>query len=121
LDQVIHQNASGSEEVASTAEELLGQAEQLQSAAAFFKLTGSGAMNRTVMAVSKPRPQEPRRNRAAIQVVRERQKQLEEDGGNWAAMMPPAGNGGGHKAKGLALDMGQNHGGNGEDAEFERY
>lgn len=42
LDKVIQQNASASEEVASTAEELSGQAVQLQEAFRFFKLAGHG-------------------------------------------------------------------------------
>jgi methyl-accepting chemotaxis protein len=40
LDQVIQQNASGSEETSSTSEELAGQAGQLQSAIAFFRVNG---------------------------------------------------------------------------------
>ncbi|SOB60717.1 Chemotaxis sensory transducer [Pseudodesulfovibrio profundus] len=40
LDKVIQQNASASEEVASTAEELSGQAVQLQESIRFFKLDG---------------------------------------------------------------------------------
>ncbi|WP_242012231.1 methyl-accepting chemotaxis protein [Pseudodesulfovibrio cashew] len=42
LDKVIQQNASASEEVASTAEELSGQAVQLQESIRFFKLDGYG-------------------------------------------------------------------------------
>lgn len=38
LDQVIQQNAAATEEMASTSEELSGQAQQLQEAAAFFKV-----------------------------------------------------------------------------------
>jgi methyl-accepting chemotaxis protein len=43
LDQVIQQNAAGSEETSSTSEELAGQATQLQSAVAFFKVRGEDA------------------------------------------------------------------------------
>jgi methyl-accepting chemotaxis protein len=45
LDQVIQQNASGSEETSSTSEELAGQAAQLQSAIAFFKIDNSAALH----------------------------------------------------------------------------
>jgi methyl-accepting chemotaxis protein len=38
LDQVIQSNAAAAEELASTSEQLSGQAEQLQSAVGFFKL-----------------------------------------------------------------------------------
>ena len=38
LDQVIQQNATATEEMSSTSEELAGQADQLKSAAAFFKV-----------------------------------------------------------------------------------
>jgi len=67
LDKVIQQNASASEEVASTAEELSGQAVLLQEAIRFFKLGGfAGAMpkpiqpafdtRKTKAKVSKPAP-----------------------------------------------------------------
>ncbi|HPJ34363.1 MAG TPA: MCP four helix bundle domain-containing protein [Spirochaetota bacterium] len=42
LDKGIQQNAAATEEMASTTEELLGQAEQLQRAAAFFKVKSTG-------------------------------------------------------------------------------
>ncbi len=42
LDKGIQQNAAATEEMASTTQELLGQAEQLQRAAAFFKVKTSG-------------------------------------------------------------------------------
>ena len=38
LDKVIRQNASGSEEIASTSEEISAQALQLRSAISFFKI-----------------------------------------------------------------------------------
>jgi methyl-accepting chemotaxis protein len=41
LDQVIQQNASGSEETSATSEELAGQAAQLQTAIAFFKINAT--------------------------------------------------------------------------------
>jgi methyl-accepting chemotaxis protein len=43
LDQVIQQNAAGSEETSSTSEELAGQAMQLQSAIAFFQVHGTAS------------------------------------------------------------------------------
>ncbi len=46
LDVVIQQNAAGSEETSSTSEELAGQATQLQSAIAFFKLSSSANQSR---------------------------------------------------------------------------
>lgn len=65
LDKVIQQNASASEEVASTAEELSGQAVMLQEAIRFFKLDGHGggmpkpvkpAFDTRKTKVSKPAP-----------------------------------------------------------------
>jgi methyl-accepting chemotaxis protein len=44
LDKVIQENASSAEELAATSEELNGQAEQLQSAVAFFRM-GKGSGN----------------------------------------------------------------------------
>jgi methyl-accepting chemotaxis protein len=41
LDQVIQQNAASSEETSTTSDELAGQASQLQTAIAFFKIDGS--------------------------------------------------------------------------------
>jgi methyl-accepting chemotaxis protein len=43
LSQTTQQNASASEELAATSEEMSGQAEQLQQAMSFFKLSGAGA------------------------------------------------------------------------------
>ena len=41
LNQITQQNASSSEELAATAEEMSGQAEQLQQLMAFFKVEGT--------------------------------------------------------------------------------
>lgn len=46
LDKVVQQNASASEEVASTSEELSGQAVQLQDAIRFFKVDAHGKSSR---------------------------------------------------------------------------
>ena len=43
LSQTTQQNASASEELAATSEEMSGQAEQLQQAMSFFKISGPGA------------------------------------------------------------------------------
>jgi methyl-accepting chemotaxis protein len=53
LDQVIQQNASSSEETSSTSEELASQASQLQSAIAFFRVNGTGAVKATPAAKKK--------------------------------------------------------------------
>jgi len=45
LDQVIQQNASGSEETSATSEELAGQAMQLQTAIAFFRVSGASGVS----------------------------------------------------------------------------
>jgi methyl-accepting chemotaxis protein len=42
LDKGLQQNAAATEQVATTSEELTGQAEQLKKIAAFFKINGSG-------------------------------------------------------------------------------
>ncbi|MES2115784.1 MAG: methyl-accepting chemotaxis protein [Pseudomonadota bacterium] len=47
LSQTTQQNASSSEELAATSEEMSGQAEQLQQTMSFFKLGGSGTMERS--------------------------------------------------------------------------
>ena len=47
MDQVTQQNASSSEELAATAEEMSGQAEQLQETMAFFKLSNTRRPMRT--------------------------------------------------------------------------
>jgi len=60
LDKVIQQNASASEEVASTAEELSGQSVQLQEAIRFFKLEGyGGAMPQPIQPAFDTRPSNP--------------------------------------------------------------
>ncbi|TXT34386.1 MAG: methyl-accepting chemotaxis protein, partial [Comamonadaceae bacterium] len=41
LNQITQQNASSSEELAATAEEMSGQAAQLQEVMSFFKVTGA--------------------------------------------------------------------------------
>ncbi|MGL1862174.1 MAG: CHASE3 domain-containing protein [Pseudodesulfovibrio sp.] len=43
LDKIVQQNAAGAEEMASTSEELSGQAEQLNSVVAFFNINESGS------------------------------------------------------------------------------
>jgi methyl-accepting chemotaxis protein len=52
LDQVIQQNASASEEMASTSAELLSQAEQLQDTIAFFKVNGGSTVAKTSIALA---------------------------------------------------------------------
>jgi len=44
LNQITQQNASASEELAATAEEMSGQAEQLQQSMAFFKVESGSAV-----------------------------------------------------------------------------
>jgi methyl-accepting chemotaxis protein len=57
LDQVIQQNASGSEETSATSEELASQAAQLQTAIAFFRVSGfSGTPASAALHKKKPRP-----------------------------------------------------------------
>jgi methyl-accepting chemotaxis protein len=120
LDQVIQQNASASEEVASTSEELLSQAEQLQSAIAFFRIDGAGSMARGVVAGGKHQPKDAHRARVT-HPARGEHKRLEGAGAARTMIMPPVEIGDGHKGKGVALDLGKGHAGDGEDAEFERY
>jgi methyl-accepting chemotaxis protein len=60
LDKVIQQNASASEEVASTAEELSGQSVQLQEAIRFFKLEGhGGSIPKPIQPAFDTRPSNP--------------------------------------------------------------
>ena len=47
MSQITQQNASGSEELAATAEEMSGQAEQLQELIGFFSIKGGGSSQRT--------------------------------------------------------------------------
>jgi methyl-accepting chemotaxis protein len=108
LNQVIQHNAGAAEEMASTAEELSSQAEQLQSTVAFFKVDGADkqAMRRTVAGVKKPvKPSQP------VQVAHLAH------GAKTAAPGILA------TRKGVALAMGNNGHGNGDDrdSEFERF
>ena len=121
LDQVIQQNAAASEEMASTSEELLGQAEQLQTTIGFFKIAdigGSlvakpqarGASQKKAIHPLEPSeslPQGPKKPETGKKV-----KALShlDDVGEEAGTV-----------KGIALDLGKEHKGNGEDLEFERY
>ncbi|HUX38399.1 MAG TPA: methyl-accepting chemotaxis protein, partial [Rectinemataceae bacterium] len=74
LDQVIQQNASGSEELSATAEELSSQARQLQDAMAFFRLGEEEKIDRIappirkelVEAVSLAKPKPPGQPQRAI-------------------------------------------------------
>ncbi len=64
LDQVIQQNAAGAEELSATAEALNGQAEQLQSAMSYFKISTEEARQ------SKRTPRTPRELPAPVQAVK---------------------------------------------------
>jgi methyl-accepting chemotaxis protein len=108
LNQVIQQNAGAAEEMASTAEELSSQAEQLQSTIAFFKVDGADkqAMRKTATGAKKPvKPSQP------VQVAHLAQ------GAKTAVPRVLA------THKGVALTMGNDGHGNGDnrDAEFERF
>ena len=58
LNQVTQQNASSGEELAATAEEMSGQAEQLQQAMSFFTLQGATPTAQLAAAEAKPRRQQ---------------------------------------------------------------
>jgi methyl-accepting chemotaxis protein len=103
LNQVIQQNAGAAEEMSSTAEELSSQAGQLQHAVSFFKVAGSeqGTMRRPPASRKELKPDHQ------VQIAH-----LVQTAGKAAAPKP-----------GVALKMGVNgrHGGDGKDAEFERF
>jgi methyl-accepting chemotaxis protein len=69
LDQVIQQNASASEEMATGADELSAQAEALQNAVSFFKVSGMNEQNRPA-AASAPRKSYSQRTALARPWVR---------------------------------------------------
>ena len=56
LNQITQQNASSSEELAATAEEMSGQAENLQQLVGFFKVEGSEAQARAAPGAHAPVP-----------------------------------------------------------------
>ena len=71
LNQITQQNASASEELAATAEEMSGQATQLQSLMAFFKVGGATGSARAedASAASKAAAEKQAKNRAAPQLA----------------------------------------------------
>ncbi len=56
LNQITQQNASASEELAATAEEMTGQANGLQELMSFFKVAGQESRSAANLAKAKPRP-----------------------------------------------------------------
>jgi methyl-accepting chemotaxis protein len=97
LDQVIQQNASGSEETSSTSEELAGQASQLQSAIAFFKVNASSGL---------PTAHVKRRTRPALATTRYQ-----------AAASKPQPQRNGNNGGGLTLNLGSDS----DDSGFEEF
>ena len=121
LDQVIQQNAAASEEMASTSEELLGQAEQLQTTIGFFKIADIGGS-----LVAKPQARGASQKKAIHPLEPSESlpqgPKKPETGKKVKALSHPddVGEEAG-TVKGIALDLGKEHKGNGEDLEFERY
>ena len=73
VDQVTQRNASASEELASTAEEMTAQAEALQQTISFFKTAGDAA-------AAAPRPAVHARPAHTVQPFRGRQVPMEAGG-----------------------------------------
>jgi len=119
LDQVIQQNASASEEMASTSEELQSQSEQLLQTIRFFRLgKGEDATVRAMDAAGGSRVLRAgvdgasgfkKGRRPAVA-----QGRKASDGGRITADA-------GSKCPGIALELGSDRTGDGEDADFERY
>ncbi len=107
LNQVIQQNAGAAEEMASTAEELSSQAEQLQGTVSFFKVGENGHNGPKRAAVTKKlRPAH------TVHLAHLPQGTAKTTKAAYAAGSPA----------GVALDMDhQGNGGDGKDAEFERF
>ncbi|MBI4642440.1 MAG: methyl-accepting chemotaxis protein [Deltaproteobacteria bacterium] len=119
LDQVIQQNAAASEEMASTSEELLSQSEQLQSTIGFFKIADNGgSLFRQPYAHGQKKavhPLEPGDSTLKVLKKLDKGKKVKA-----LSHLDDASKDGG-KVKGIALDLGKDGKGNGEDVEFERY
>ncbi len=107
LNQVVQQNAGAAEEMASTAEELSSQSEQLQDTVSFFKVDGNGhGRTKGDFVTKKLHPAH------TIRLAHPPQE---------TARTPKAAHAAGRPA-GVALDMNhQGNGGDGKDAEFERF
>jgi methyl-accepting chemotaxis protein len=101
LDMVIQQNASASEEMASTSEELSGQAEQLKDSISFFRIDDSGMSRQPSRAVHAPQRK--------VQVAH---------AGRKAAVEAPKKNAVG---KGAHIQLGEKHGADQIDDEFEKF
>jgi methyl-accepting chemotaxis protein len=113
LNQVIQHNAGGAEEMASTAEELSSQAEQLQGTISFFKVDGVD---------QRSEKSSPEGKQKTVRPVLKLQAAPGANGGAKTRKPPLAL--ARFKHTGVALDMNDNGGNNGNgnsDAEFERF
>lgn len=106
LDQVVQQNAGVAEEMSSTAEELASQAEQLQNTVEFFRLNGTVSSSKRVMMLHEP---------AALKFNKRKVAHL---GGHEGVKQLKAST---TKRTGVMLDMGEGHGRDAEDDEFEKF
>ena len=100
VDEVTQQNTANAEQTASAAAEMKGEANQLQSQVARFKLSGSGRLNANPLAAKLPPQMAP-----ALKAQAPKMKQHDQ---GWGGMPPPA--------KGSSQDVI-----NLDDDEFGRY
>ena len=110
---MIQQNAAASEEVATTAENLAQQAEELKNAISFFRTNDTDNANGVnTFAGVKPQPKAVHKTPVKQLPQKEIQKNHAVAGRLAAAASP----------RGYALEMGEvsNNGGDAEDAKFER-